>query len=153
MQRNIDINYLNPQTTIPPSQVWSPKSPLLVGIVASNLVTKLDLHSYSHRQIKGPKYWHQFFLSFSKFFEAYEMKWNERWAGTEREQELESFGELWWEEPVVHINFRENRDPFRTIFNARMLIWAKKQARSGIKMHLTADQKLKSLFSAVFPWC
>ena len=48
--------FLTPQTTIPPSQVWSPKSPLLVGISASNLVTKLDSHSCMQRGTrKGAK--------------------------------------------------------------------------------------------------
>ena len=39
-------------------------------------------------------------------------------AGTARVQGLITCGELWWEEPMVHIKFGENRDPFIPIFNA-----------------------------------
>ena len=37
----------------------------------------------------------------------------------QREQELESCCKLWWEEPVMHIKFHENRGSFSPIFNAK----------------------------------
>ena len=68
--------------------------------------------------------------SFSPIFNARMPIWAKKQkliingAGTARVQGLITCGELWREEPIVHVKFGENRDPFSPIFNARMLICA-----------------------------